>query len=184
MAAKKTAETTIKADDVKAEDTTTHAASAAIVATKQGIDHTVAALKDSMTGAVAGFEQTHTEIKSNMDKAFKTAEDFVSFGQANVEAVVKSGQIWTAGMQDLSKTFAGLAQAQMDHTVATWKALAGIKSLKDAMDLQSSLARTSVESAMAETGKLTDASIKLAEQAIAPITARVTLAVEKFGRAA
>jgi hypothetical protein len=30
----------------------------------------------------------------------------------------------------------------------------------------------------------TDASVKLAEQAMAPITARVTLAVEKFGRVA
>jgi len=36
---------------------------------------------------------------------------------------------------------------------------------------------------MAETGKITDASLKLAEQTMAPITARVTLAMEKFGRA-
>ena len=72
----------------------------------------------------------------------------------------------------------------MDQTVATVKALAGVKSLKEAVDLQSSLARASLEKAVAETGKLTDASLKLAEQTLAPITARVTLAVEKFGRAA
>ncbi len=180
MAAKKSADTTI---ETKAE-IVPEVATAAVTAAKQGFDQTVAALKDSMTGAVAGFEQTHTEIKTNMDKAFKTAEDFFAFGQANVEAVVKSGQIWTAGLQDFGKSFAGLAQAQMDQTVATFKALAGVKSIKDAMDLQTTLARSSVETAVAETGKLTDASIKLAEQAIAPITARVTLAVEKFGRAA
>jgi hypothetical protein len=29
---------------------------------------------------------------------------------------------------------------------------------------------------------VTDASVKLAEQAIAPLTARLTLAVEKFGK--
>jgi hypothetical protein len=29
---------------------------------------------------------------------------------------------------------------------------------------------------------MTDASLKLAEQTLAPITARVTLVVEKFGR--
>ena len=46
------------------------------------------------------------------------------------------------------------------------------------------MARASMETAMAETGKLTDASVKLTEQALAPITARVTLAVEKFGRVA
>ncbi len=57
-----------------------------------------------------------------------------------------------------------------------------MKSLKEAMDLQASLARTSLEAAVSEGGKLTDASMKLAEQTMAPLTARVTLAVEKFAR--
>jgi hypothetical protein len=37
---------------------------------------------------------------------------------------------------------------------------------------------------MAESGKLTDASMKLTEQTLAPITARVNLAMEKFARTA
>jgi len=49
--------------------------------------------------------------------------------------------------------------------------------------MQTSLARSSMEKAMTESGRLTDASIKLAEQAMAPLTARVNLAVEKFGKA-
>ena len=114
----------------------------------------------------------------------KTAEEFVAFSQGNVEAVVKSGQIWAAGVQDLSKTVAATAQAQIDEALAAVKALAGVKSLKEAVDLQTSLARASLEKAVAETGKLTDAGMKLAEQTWAPLTARVTLAVEKFGRAA
>lgn len=142
------------------------------------------AIKNTVTGAVAGFEQTQAEVKANMEKVMKSAEDFVSFGQGNFEAFVKSGQIWAAGVQTLSKSFAATAQAQMDAAVSTMKALASVKSLKDAVELQSSLARSSVETVMAETGKLTDASMKLAEETIAPITARVTLAVEKFGRAA
>jgi phasin family protein len=179
MASKKDAEPTVKA--VEFAKDTSHATAAAV---KHGFDHSVAALQDGVSGVVAGFEKTQQEIQANMDKAMKTAEEFISFGQGNVEAVMKSGQIWAAGVQEFGKTFASLAQAQMDHTVATWKALAGVKSLKDAVDLQTSLARTSIEAAMNETGKLTDASLKLAEQAAAPITARVTLAVEKFGRAA
>jgi phasin family protein len=168
----------------KIDETMIETTKAAHEAAKEGFEKTVAVLKDGMTGAVAGFEKTQAEVKANMDKAIKTAEEFVSFGQGNMEAAVKSGQIWAAGMQDLSKTFAATAQARMEQTVATWKAMAGVKSLKEAIDLQSNLARTSVEAAMTETGKLTDASLKLAESAFAPITARVSLAVEKFGRAA
>ncbi len=148
------------------------------------IAESIDAVKTGVTSTVAGFEKTQAEVKANMDKVMKSAEDMVSFGQGNVEAFVKSGQIWAAGMQTLSKSFAATAQAQMDAAVSTMKALAGVKSLKDAVELQTSLARSSVETVMSETGKLTDASLKLAEETIAPITARVTLAVEKFGRAA
>ena len=115
-----------------------------------------------------------------------TAEDFVAFNQGNVEALVKAGQLWAAGVQELSKTFAATAQAQVEETLATVKALSGVKSLKEAVDMQTSLARASMEKAVTETSKVTDASVKLAEQAWAPLNARVTLAVavEKFGRSA
>ena len=129
-------------------------------------------------------ETHHNKEKATMEKTVKTAEEFVSFSQGNVEALMKAGQIWAAGVQDLNKSFAATAQAQMEAAMGSFKALAGVKSVKEAMDLQTSLARTSMETAMAETGKITDASMKLAEQTIAPIAARMTLAAEKFGRVA
>ena len=138
----------------------------------------------AIAGPAKTFEKTQIATTANMEKAMKTAEDLVSFGQGNIEAFTKASQIWAAGVQELGKQVAATAQAQMDQSVATFKALAGVKSFKEAVDLQSSLARSSVEKAVAETGKLTDASLKLAEQAMAPLTARVTLAVEKFGRQA
>jgi phasin family protein len=147
---------------------------------------------ETTSGAVAspaGFLQIErdfkaADIKTGVTNVVKTVEDIFAFGQGNVQAFVKSSQIWTAGVQDLSKAVAATAQAQLDHTFATVKALAAIKSVKEVVELQTNLARASVEKAVAETGKLTDASVKLAEQAWAPINERVTLAVEKFGRAA
>jgi len=135
-------------------------------------------------GPVAGLEKTQAKVKANMDKAIKATEELVAFGQGNLEAWMKASQIWAAGVQDLSKTVAATAQAQLDETLATMKALAGVKSLKEAVDLHTTLARTSVEKVVAETGKLSDAGLKLAEQTLAPLTARVTQAVEKFRHAA
>ena len=153
-------------------------------AVAKGIDATVSTLKDNIDKATAGFQETQAKVKENVEKAVQTAEDFVAFGQGNLEAVVKSGQIWAAGVQDISKQFAATAQASLEEAVATFKALAGVKSLKDAIDLQATLTRSTLEKALAESGKLTDASFKLTEQALAPITARVTLAVEKFAKTA
>ena len=150
----------------------------------KGIEATVSNLKEGMTKAAAGFTETQAKVKEGMEKAMKTAEELMSFGQGNFEALLKSGQIWAAGVQDLSKQVAATAQASFDETLATFKALTSVKSLKDAMDLQASLARATLEKTLTESGKLTDASFKLTEQAIAPLTARVTLAVEKFAKSA
>jgi phasin family protein len=114
----------------------------------------------------------------------KTAEEFVTFSQGNMEALMKSSQIWATGVQDLSKHFAAAAQASLNESMSAFKALTSAKSLKDAFELQSSFARAALEKSLAESGKLTDASFKLTEQALAPITARVTVAVEKFAKAA
>ena len=126
-------------------------------------------------------QSTKTEIKTTMDKAMKTAEEFVTFGQGNLEAMMKSSQIWMAGLQEMSKVVAATAQAQVEETVSTMKTLAGLRSIKDSVDLQTSFARTSFEKAMSESGKITEHSMKLAAQTLAPITARVNVAVEKFG---
>jgi phasin family protein len=137
-----------------------------------------------MAQATAGFAETQAKVKEGMEKAMKTAEELVAFGQGNMEALVKSGQIWAAGVQDISKQIAANAQASFDETMSTFKAFSSVKSLKDAFDLQANLARATMEKTLAESGKLTDASLKLTEQTLAPITARVSLAVEKFAKSA
>ena len=150
----------------------------------KGFESTVSGLKDGMTQAAAGFADTQAKVKEGMEKAMKTAEELVAFSQGNLEAMVKAGQIWAAGVQDISKQIAANAQASFDETMSTFKAMSSVKSLKDAFDLQASLARSTMEKTMAESGKLTDASMKLTEQALAPLTARVNLAMEKFAKPA
>lgn len=153
-------------------------------AAASGYEHTVAALNDSMSKASAGFEKTQAHMKEGVEKVMHTAEQMMAFNQGNFEAVVKSGQIWTAGVQDLSKQVVASAQASLDETLANFRALAGAKSLREAVDLQTTLARSAVEKAVTETGRITDASVKLAEQAFAPLTARFAVAMETFGKAA
>jgi phasin family protein len=158
-------------------------ATTANVATKS-YDQTVAGLKDGMAQATAGMEQTQAKLKEGMEKAMKTAEELVTFSQGNIEAFTRSSQIWATGVQELSKQVAETAKISLEESMSAFKTLGAVKSLKEAIDLQSSMARHALERAMSESGKLTDASIKLTEQAMAPITARVNLAVEKFSKAA
>lgn len=114
----------------------------------------------------------------------KTAEDFLSFNQGNIEAFVKSGQIFATGLQDMTKMMAATAQASLDETMSTFRAMATVRSVKEAIDLQTTLARSTIEKAMSQGGQVAETTFKLAEQTMAPLTSRVTLAVESFGKAA
>jgi phasin family protein len=119
-----------------------------------------------------------------MKTMITSTEDFVELGQANMEAFVKSGQIWTAGMQEQMKQFATTTKASFDEFVATFKAISSAKSVTEAVELQSKFATSVVEKIVVESNNLIKTSIKLTEQTLAPITARVTDAVEIFGKTA
>lgn len=125
--------------------------------------------------------KTKTIDTADMTKA---AESFLAFGQGNLDAFVKSGQIWAAGLHAISKQAATTAQASFDETLTAFKAMAAVKTPKDALEIQANLVRTNLEQAVADAGKLSDASLKLATQAFAPITAQMSAAAEKFTKAA
>jgi phasin family protein len=147
-------------------------------------DRTVAGLKDGVNTATSGLEQAQASVKESMDKAMRTAEEMVSFGQGNVEAALRSGQILATGMQDLAKQAMSTAQARLGETLSGVRAMSSIRSPKEAFDLQANLFSATLGTAFTETGKLFEASWKLAEQAWAPLTERATLAAERFGRTA
>jgi len=142
------------------------------------------ALQAKLGASSDSTQHTQMELKNRMEKSFKVAEDMMAFSQGNIEACMNASQIWFAGVQDISKQVAAHAQAQMQETIAAMKAFGGVKSVREVVDLQASLSRSTIEKTMAETSRLADASIKLTEQSVAPITARMTLAMDKISRAA
>lgn len=119
-----------------------------------------------------------------MNTMIAKTQDIVAFGKENLEAVAASNKIWAAGLKELSEQAAAAAKASYEESVAAFKALTAVKTPKEALELQNAFAKATIASAVAESQKLADASRKLTEQALAPLTARVTAAVETFGKIA
>lgn len=128
-------------------------------------------------------------METTMDQATKATEGFMKaaeqateFTRGNFEAMTKATQLYIAGVQDLGKQTMAMFQGLADHSVAGAKALGSVKSLKEAAEIQATFTRAAVEKSMAEGAKLQEAALKLAETSFAPLSARMTLAVEKFGK--
>lgn len=167
----------------KAAATIDHSIDHPAEAATKGFDKTLSAMKEGMEKAAKGLESSQIKMKEGVEKAMKKAEEVLSFSQGNMEAIVKASQIYATGMQDITKHFAASSKASIEESVAFTKSLMGVKSVKEAVDLQTGFAKSSIEKAVSESNKLTDATVKLAEQAVAPLTARISLAVETFGKA-
>jgi phasin family protein len=162
--------------------TTTAALENGQAAASQTFDRTMSGLKDGVAQATAGLEQAQATMRTTVEKAMKTGEELISFSQGNLEAVTRASQIFATGMQDLTQHYAATAKASLEEAMSSFKALSSAKSIKEAMEIQSLLMRGIFEKAVSQHSFLTDSSIKLSEQTLAPITARVTLATEKFSR--
>ncbi len=143
-----------------------------------GFESVASGAREASAAAAAATEAARPVAKGGMEQAMRHAEQMLAFSQGNVEAMMKSSQIWASGLQDLSRQITATAQASFQDNVSLLRSLTAIRTLQDAVALQTSTARTAMEKALAESTRLTETSMKLAEQASAPLTARVGAAME------
>lgn len=134
------------------------------------------AAKSFDRGMIFGTEQ----VEKAAQVAFQRFDEFAVFGKENVDAVVKSGTVFAKGFEDLAKAFMGLAQENIETTVSTAKAVMGCTTLRQMVDLQTEIAKTQFDKLVAEGNKFSEMSLKVANEALEPIQARVNVAVEKF----
>ena len=161
-------------------------AAPAIDASIEAMDSLV---KQGADAAEKGFAQAQAAIKQQMDEAQKHAaaaqksmEEVVSFAKGNLEAFMKSSTILTEGMQDLARATLAFGQSAFAEGMEKVKALASVKSMREAMDLQANFAKASTEKFIAETTKLSESTAKLAEKALAPMIERMNVAVQTFSK--
>lgn len=139
--------------------------------------------EDGSAQARVAVEQGVAQATKAAEDMMKAAEQAAEFSRGNLEAVTKAAQLWTVGAQDLARQYFACAQAFTDQALEGAKALATVKSLKEATELQTSFAKSAMEKAVNDATRLNEASMKLAEQVFAPITARVQVAMEQATRA-
>ena len=137
---------------------------------------------ESKIGANAAKEKGMEQINRTANGVFKAAEEAAAFGRGNVEALTKATQIYVAGVQDLSRQTMAMVQGLTEQALESAKALSGVRSLKEAAEIQAGLARTAFERSVSEGTKLQETALKVVEQSFAPLSARMTLAVEKMSR--
>jgi phasin family protein len=71
-------------------------------------------------------------------------------------------------------------QKSIEASIATAKALMGCKTMQDLVEVQSDLTRKGLDEWVSEGTKLSELTVKVANEAAAPINSRLTEAVDRF----
>ena len=145
---------------------------------------TIMATPFDFTKFQTAFTDIQGKAKAALEKSTAALGEANEFAKGNVEALVESGKILSSGLQELGSTAVAETRGAFDAMTADAKELAAAKSPTEFFQLQSAIARKQFDGAVAQMSKSTEAFLKLANDTFAPLSGRVTLAVEKVSKAA
>jgi phasin family protein len=136
---------------------------------------------DKFQTLFAGAGERSQEI---VRKSQKAAEDLAEITKANVEALTEAGRIAVTGARTIGQDAIASGRVGIEQASAAVKTLTEAKSPTEFFQLQSELVRASFDRAVAEGSKLTEQFVKLAGEAVQPLSTRASLNAERINELA
>src|SRR3989338_3388390 len=119
-------------------------------------------------------------FKDNVEKSLATLNEVNSYSKKNLEAVVASVTAATKGAEALGAQVMAFSKKSMEDQVAAAKALAGAKSVQEAVELQTAWVKAAMEGYLAEASKMGEVVAASVKDSVKPLNERVTATVEKL----
>ena len=189
MVAVETAAAQAAVDNVEAameaaRETLTRQFEQSVELTRQQFDR----LRQQVEQNVAVSREQVDSLREQMDKSAKSLLASAGYlgaaGREGLDAMAKSGVIWSKGFDEIGATMVKFAEASLDLQVETFRSLLGAHSLREVFDLQSAYARSSFDSMMSESTKLGENIVGLSTAASEPLTDQVTVLVDLWSKKA
>lgn len=185
-AQKTISKSTVKAASKPATKSTSKANPFGAIPTPAAIEETMQNMFKSMPKPEQMFDVE--QIKAQMEKfgpsMFKGYEDIAAMGKENVEAAVKSSQILAKAAEEMSKAIVNFTQASLEMGMQAGQSILAVKTMQDLVEAQSEFAKSSFDHVVAGTSQISDMAMKVTNEAIEPISARVNETIEKITKAA
>ena len=142
-------------------------------------------MNEKFTG---GLEAMMSDAQSKAQEAFEKSSvlfgDCGEFAKGNVEAVVQSGKILSEGLQDMSTNLVAEGRSAFEAASADIKGMGAAKSPTDLLQIQGEMVRKNFDMAVASGSKNLEAMLRIASEAMAPMSSRVAVAAEKVRQTA
>ncbi|MDP2259816.1 MAG: TIGR01841 family phasin [Caulobacter sp.] len=136
---------------------------------------------DTLKNTVEQFTTAGNQaFKDNVEKSLATLNEVNTYSKKNLEAVVASVTAATKGAEALGAQVMAFSKKSMEDQVAAAKALAGAKSVQEAVELQTAWVKAAMEGYLAEASKMGEVVAASVKDSVKPLNERVTATVEKL----
>lgn len=165
---------------------TTTAAAKAEEAVAAGAETVEAAVKATQEVAQKSYDQAVVLMKENAEKAQKALyggyDEYASLGKANYDAYVTAMNVWSKGVEAISKELYAFGQDSVETSVEASKNAMACKTVSDLLELQNDMSKKSYDKAVEELTKISEMSVKTANEAMKPIQDSLTDTFEKLSK--
>ena len=117
-------------------------------------------------------------------KSQATAGELTELAKANIEALTEAGRIAATGVRSIGQDVLASGRDGLEQASTSLKTLADAKSPTEFFQIQSDLARSSFDRAVAEGSKFAEQIVKLAGEAVQPLSNRASINAERINELA
>ena len=153
---------------------------------KAGKDTAQKLYKAGSDAAQKGFDKSTAFTREQVEKTFPQAvgkfDEATAFAKESMDAGFASAAVANKGFEALADEVAAYGRKAAEAGFANMKALSGIKTVQDLLEVQTGFARAAFDTAFAGATKMAELAVKTANEAVEPLQTRVAKAVEKYGK--
>lgn len=143
---------------------------------KQPREDTVSKTKNTAQKASAATAEIYTNaeaLKSGFGKTAKLFESAAEFSKGNIEAYVQSATVAGEGFRMIGSEISLYSKKSIEESIAATKAIMASKSIHEAIELQSSFAKTAFGACVGQLKLLNELYVATMKDTLAPLEARV-----------
>jgi phasin family protein len=155
------------------QNTIESAAQATIQAQAERVQATQATAERAQAAGAQAFRE-------GVDRSVASLTELNAAGKKNLEAWVESTSAAQRGVEALSQQSMGYAKKSWEDGVNAAQTLAQARSVQELVELQTSFAKTAIETYLSEVTKMTDTFTASMKDSFRPLNERVTASVERF----
>lgn len=137
-------------------------------------------MEKAMKAGTEAVEKVFSMGKERFDAVAKSVDDAARLSKEQVDAMVSAGNVAAKGFETINAEVMAFTKSQIEDQISATKAMMGVRTLQDFIELQNDFAKSAFEAYTAHTTKLSEVAAKTAQEAFAPINTQFQAAVEKM----